>query len=93
MTQARTGLLDALEALEAHRDAVIIVGAQAIYLHTGSIEVALAEYTTDADLALDPNLLSSNPLLSRRCMKPVSGRTREATHSGLGFPPMECRST
>ena len=33
---ARTGLLDALGALDAHLDALVIVGAQAIYLHTGS---------------------------------------------------------
>ena len=37
---ARTGLLDALEALQSHLDALVIVGAQAIYLHTGSIQVA-----------------------------------------------------
>lgn len=32
---ARAVLLDALEALGPQRDAVIVVGAQAIYLHTG----------------------------------------------------------
>lgn len=36
VTMARTGLLDALEALESHLDALVIVGAQAIYLHTGT---------------------------------------------------------
>lgn len=60
---ARAGLLDALDALRAHLDAVVIVGAQAIYLHTGSAQVALAEYTTDGDVALDPELLSSDPLI------------------------------
>ena len=54
---ARQVLLDALEALGPHRDATILVGAQAIYLHTGDAELAVAEYTTDADLALDPDLL------------------------------------
>ena len=54
---ARRVLLDALEALGAHSDATILVGAQAIYLHTGDAELAVAEYTTDADLALDPDLL------------------------------------
>ena len=29
---ARRALLDALEALKSHRDAVILIGAQAIYL-------------------------------------------------------------
>jgi hypothetical protein len=32
---ARAALLDALEALGAQREAAILVGAQAIYLHTG----------------------------------------------------------
>ena len=32
--EARETLLDAVEALGAHRDAVILVGAQAIYVHT-----------------------------------------------------------
>ena len=60
---ARAGLLDALEALESHLGALVVVGAQAIYLHTGAIEVALAEYTTDGDVAVDPDLLSSDPLV------------------------------
>ncbi|MGE9807214.1 hypothetical protein ACQQCC_01870, partial [Janibacter sp. G1551] len=60
---ARTGLLDALEALQSHLDALVVVGAQAIYLHTGSIQVALAEFTTDGDVAIDPDLLSSDPLV------------------------------
>jgi hypothetical protein len=32
---ARRVLLDALEALGEHREATILVGAQAVYLHTG----------------------------------------------------------
>jgi hypothetical protein len=58
---ARTVLLDTLEALGAQRDAVILIGAQAIYMHTGSIEFAVAEYTTDADVAIDPGLLHDEP--------------------------------
>jgi len=34
LAQSRSALLDALQALDAHRDAVIVVGAQAIYLRT-----------------------------------------------------------
>jgi len=60
---ARRALLDALDALGPHRDAVILVGAQAIYLHTGSADVALAEFTTDADLAIDPSALAADPLI------------------------------
>lgn len=61
---ARTALLDAIEALEAQIDAIIVVGAQAIYLHTGSAVVAIAEFTTDGDLALDPDVLSADPLVN-----------------------------
>ena len=34
---ARSALLDALEALVEQRDALVLVGAQAIYLHTGGL--------------------------------------------------------
>jgi hypothetical protein len=61
----RRVLLDALEALGPHRNATILVGAQAIYLHTGDAELAVAEYTTDADLALDPALLDEIPPLEQ----------------------------
>ena len=57
VTMARTGLLDALEALELHLDALVIIGAQAIYLHTGAMEIALAEFTTDGDVAVDESAL------------------------------------
>ena len=62
---ARQVMLDVLEALGAHRDATILVGAQAIYLHTGDADLAVAEYTTDADLALDPQLLDVIPALEQ----------------------------
>jgi hypothetical protein len=56
---ARSVLLDALEALGEQRQAVILVGAQAIYLHTGAIELAVPELTIDADLTIDPALLQA----------------------------------
>jgi len=58
---ARSVLLDALDALGSQRKAVILIGAQAIYLHTGSIELAVAEHTIDADIALDPAALDAVP--------------------------------
>ena len=45
---ARRILLDTLEALENQRQALVLVGAQAIYLHTGEADLAVAPYTTDA---------------------------------------------
>lgn len=58
---ARSVLLDALEALGNQRGAVIVVGAQAIYLHTGAVELAVPELTIDADLTIDPALLRESP--------------------------------
>lgn len=60
---ARTVLLDAIEALAGHQPALIVVGAQAIYLRTGLAGLRVAPYTTDGDLALDPTLLGDDPLL------------------------------
>lgn len=42
---------------------MILIGAQAVYLHTGGLNIALAEATKDADLALDPRLLGDEPLI------------------------------
>lgn len=60
---ARRALLDALEAVQEHIDAVVLVGAQAVYVHTGEGELAVAPHTTDGDLALDPGRLAPTPLL------------------------------
>jgi len=58
---ARRALLDALDALGAHRSALILVGAQAIYLHTGQADLAVAVYATDADLVVEPGALRDAP--------------------------------
>lgn len=60
---ARRVLLDALVALRDQSDAVTIVGAQAIYLHSIDVELAVASFTSDADLGLDPDRLADVPLL------------------------------
>ena len=62
--RARTALLDAADALAEQLDAVVLVGAQAIYLHTGDGDFAAAEYTTDADLCVAPADLRDTPLLA-----------------------------
>ncbi|MCL4445889.1 MAG: hypothetical protein M1134_03295 [Actinobacteria bacterium] len=61
--RARAALLDTAEAIGAHLDAAVLVGAQAIYLHTGDTDLAIAEYTTDADFAISPIELAGTPLL------------------------------
>jgi len=62
---ARRVLLDALFALSPHGKAVILVGAQAVYLRTGDANFAIAPYTTDGDLVINPSLLGDEPLLSQ----------------------------
>jgi hypothetical protein len=60
---ARRVLLNALSALREHLDALVIAGAQAVYLHTGDGHLAIAPFTTDADLSLDPSRLEPDPRL------------------------------
>lgn len=60
---ARRILLDALVALSEHADAIVVAGAQAVYLRTGKADLAVAPYTTDSDLAIDPSELRPDPLL------------------------------
>lgn len=64
---ARRVLLDTLQALEAHIDSLILIGAQAVYHHTGaSAEVTVPLYTTDADIAVNIETLSRDPEISSR---------------------------
>lgn len=61
--QARRALLDALEALEQHRNAIVLVGAQAVYLYTGDSDVPIATQTKDSDIVINPRLIEDDPLL------------------------------
>ena len=74
LVQTRAALLDTIDALGAHRDAVIVIGAQAVHLRTGGVDVAIAETTKDADVALDPRGLADDPLV-------------EAAMTSAGFLP------
>jgi hypothetical protein len=65
LIRARSALLDALDALGAHRDSIVVIGAQAIYLHTAGAAVAVAEATKDSDLAIDPRTLQNDPLIEK----------------------------
>lgn len=79
--EARRLLLDTLEVLGGQRKAIILVGAQAIYLHTGESEFAVAEHTTDADIALVPRLLENSPLIEE--VMANAGLTRDAKDVGI----------
>ena len=61
---ARRVLLDALEVLGPHHRSLILVGAQAIYLRVGDGDLAVAPFTSDADLAIDPRDLEDEPFLA-----------------------------
>jgi hypothetical protein len=59
--KARRVLLEALACLAPHNDALILVGAQAIYLQVGAGHLAVAPFTTDGDLIIEPAALASAP--------------------------------
>src|SRR3954453_6119012 len=77
---ARRALLDALEALAEHRDSIIVVGAQAVYLRTGAAKLTVAEFTTDADLAIDPTTLRPDPRLDAALVSSIAVSSR-TSHS------------
>lgn len=58
---ARRILLDALDALDEHRDNLVLVGAQAVYHHTGAADLNVPLMTTDADLAINADGLADVP--------------------------------
>lgn len=72
LVRARSALLDAAHALREHRNSLVLVGAQAVYLRTGGLDVALAEATKDSDVALDPRTVEDEPLI-----------TEAMTHAGF----------
>ena len=85
--RARCVFLDAADALAAHLDSVVLVGAQAVCLHTGEAELfdAAAPYTTDADLAIAPADLADSPLLDELLIR------RGFTHHARRRPGRTCR--
>ena len=63
--EARRVLLDALDAMRPHLDAVVLVGAQAVYLRSESRLAGYQAFTTDADVVLDPAKLGPIPPLGQ----------------------------
>lgn len=64
---ARRVLLDALDALGVQKRAVVLVGAQAVYLRVGDADIPVTLHTTDGDFSIRPELLSRDPVLAA-CM-------------------------
>lgn len=81
---ARRVLLDCLDLLAAQSNALVLVGAQAIYLQTPALDAGLPASTTDADIAIDPELLSANPDLAKVL---ESAGFRPHTSPGTWFSP------
>ena len=58
----------------------MVVGAHAVYLRTGDAGIAIAPFTTDADLALEPAILEERPELERLLCD--AGFERDANQPG-----------
>lgn len=71
---ARRVLLDALAALAEQRDALVLVGAQAVYLRSRDADFSVAAYTSDGDLGIDRSRLKGDPHL-------------DVVMEGAGFTP------
>lgn len=69
LVRTRTAMLDAFEALEAHLGSIVVIGAQAIYIRETATPVALAPYTKDADLAIDPRQLGPSPTIDEAMLR------------------------
>lgn len=88
---ARRVLLDALRAIEEQLDALILVGAQAVYIHAGEADLAVAPYTTDGDLAIDPERLRPEPLLEEALAR--GGFAQEPNEVGIWKRSVEVGGT
>jgi hypothetical protein len=82
IVEARRILIDALDALVGQHDALVLVGAQAIYLRVGSADLAVAPYTTDADLVVVPTQLSDDPKLEQALR--AAGLVPNPNQDGVG---------
>ncbi len=61
---AREILLDVLATLSVYpSSAIIVVGAQAVYLRTAMIIIDAAPFTIDSDIAIDPRIIPETPSL------------------------------
>jgi hypothetical protein len=86
-TVARQNLLHALHALEIYRrDAIVVVGAQAIYLQTHEADTSpFLPFTLDSDLAVDPRKLETVPPIRQTLIE--HGYQHRADNPGLYWAP------
>lgn len=85
LVRSRATMLDAFEALAAHRDSVIVIGAHAIYIRQPTSSTALAPLTKDSDLALDPRSLPAAPRIEQAMAAAGFSLSQESQQPGLWF--------
>jgi hypothetical protein len=84
---ARRVLIDTLMVLVAHRESLVVIGAQAVYLHTGDGDLAVAPFTTDTDIAVDPSLLAMTPAIE--ALLSAAGFVHHPEEPGIWLSPGE----
>lgn len=62
--EARRVLLNVIERLDGLRQAVVLVGAQAVHIRVADVPAQLVAYTTDGDIAVDPLTVPGQPDLA-----------------------------
>jgi hypothetical protein len=85
--RTRAALLDALEALEAQLDALIVIGAQALYFHTGDVDVAIPAETKDADIGVDRGKLKDDPRIEQAIETAGFHKDLESPQPGAWISP------
>jgi hypothetical protein len=55
---ARQVLVDVLRIMAPYREALTVVGAQAVYLRTGQVDLTDEAFTVDGDFAVDPDVIA-----------------------------------
>jgi hypothetical protein len=88
---ARSALLDALDVLFEHRDALVVVGAQAVYARTTGAGLVTSPYTDDGDLAVDVRKLGPRPGLEE-LMREAKFSLKTAA-AGTGIQPGQWERT
>jgi hypothetical protein len=81
---ARRALLDALDALDRHADAVVVAGSQAIYALDPSPVDGVRPCAADSDLVLDPDRLPAFPPLCEAMRD--AGFVPRRGHAGAWWP-------
>lgn len=86
LSKSRKALVRAMRDLARYRrDALVVVGAQAVYLRTEAVQLPFPPFTRDADVALDPRILEREPSLREWLI--AAGYTRRDEQPGLYWAP------